>query len=499
MLDKSFYRLVPFQPVWEPFNSEAEAHCSAVFVDLGLECKGATGSKNRLLAASFLYAANSIRRKHPTDHDIGYDALPIYLGVSRKATAWSQYPLVGKDLSLAFIDRLIAVNWIAKVEGSGDRGFVQDELTGKWTANPTMTMYHLEDSVVFDGVSGIEKFLEVGRPLLKVNGPEARAQREVRKAKKLAKPIMASKDCKQKFRGEYIQAGKRVQALNEFWIKHPLALYNGNAAACATRVFHDGRIDAGGRFYGSWTGLEGPLRLRSTIGEEQVCQIDIKGSQPTLLSALLGIKMNGVSGRGTWIDCYTQITGLWQHGGSSEDMLAAAKDPSLPDLFVRSRAIAKRVVMELIGTGNADKVEPSSELIEEQNVTKAEWDFFKSRLIDAIPALTKLEPRYDASGQVSGYINGPGFLSYHESEMVLQTIETLHGKGVPAYPMHDCLIIKECDAQIAIEAIRATICQYCYDLTGSKVLVPLTIENSDGMISHHDLNLHEDDIMGTYL
>jgi hypothetical protein len=321
----------------------------------------------------------------------------------------------------------------------------------------------------------------------------------VRKTKKLAKPIMAPKDCKQKFRGEYIKAGKRVQALNEFWQQHPLVLYNGNAAACATRVFHDGRIDAGGRFYGSWTGLEGALRLRSTIDTEQVCQIDIKGSQPTLLSALLGIKMNGVSDRGTWIDCYTQITGLWHYGGSSEDMLAAAKDPSLPDLYVRARAIAKRVVMELIGTGNADKAEPSSELIEEQNVTKAEWDFFKSRLIDAIPALTKLEPRYDASGQVSGYINGPGFLSYHESEMILQTIETLHSKGVPAYPVHDCLIIKQCDAQIAIEAIRATICQYCYDLTGSKVLVPLTIENLDGTIKLSDLNLDEEDIKGTYL
>jgi hypothetical protein len=64
---------------------------------------------------------------------------------------------------------------------------------------------------------------------------------------------------------------------------------NGHAAACATRVYHDGRFDAGGRLYGAWTGLDKDTqRLHCTIDGEPICEIDIRGSQPTLLSCLLG-------------------------------------------------------------------------------------------------------------------------------------------------------------------------------------------------------------------
>lgn len=505
MLDKSSYKLVTFQPIWEPYNHEAETHCAAVINDLGLATMGITGQKNRLLVASFLKASTLVKRKQPREGDEGENALPVHLGVSRSASSWSRYPLVGKDIAIAFINRLVEANWIIQVEGSGSRGFELDEETGKWTANPTMTMYHLDDSVIFENATGAERYLQVGRPYAKINGVEARGQRQHRKAKGLGKPTISRIESKKQFGIKYILAERRVKALNDFWRLHPLVLWDGNAAASATRVFHDSRIDAGGRFYGLWTGLEGPLRLKSTIDGMQVCQIDIKGSQPTLLSSLLGVKLIGVLDQGarydvdTWYDVYTQITGLWQHGVTHEACIASSNDPSIPDPFIRPRKIAKGSVMEMIGLGNADKARPSSDLKAETGVTDFEWDFFKERLIEAIPALKQLEPRYDEEGNVSGYINGPGFLSYHESEMILQTIETLHSQGIPAYPMHDCLIVKLDDVHEGVKALRENVQNYCYELSGLKVSVPLTIETSDPNFKFSDIGFHPDDLRGQYV
>ena len=495
-MDKSSYELVTFQPIWLPYNKESEGLCAAAIQSLELNADGKTGQKNRLLVASFLHAANLVRRKLSRE---GEGSLPVHLGVSRSAASWSNYPLVGKDVSISFVDRLVEANWIIQVEGSGDRGFVKDKVTEKWTANPTMTMYHLDESSIFENATGAERYIQVGRPLIKVNQAEARGQRQHRKSRKLAKPVLAPQEARKQFGVTYTEAGDRVKALNKFWKMHPLVLIDGNAAACAARVFHDGRIDAGGRFYGLWTGLEGSLRLKSTIDGEQVCQIDIRGSQPTLLSALLGVKLSGISDHGTWHDVYTQITGLWEHGVTVEALIASSADPTLPDPFIRPRQIAKRVIMEIIGTGNVEKASPSSELVEETGVTNDEWDLFKAKLVKAIPALKMLEPRYDEKGDISGYINGPGFLSYHESELILQTIEALHSQGIPAYPVHDCLIVRVQDAAKGVKVLKDTVCQYCFDLNGLKVSVPLTVETSEGHMSDNDLGLHTDELRGQYL
>ena len=36
---------------------------------------------------------------------------------------------------------------------------------------------------------------------------------------------------------------------------------------------------------------------------------------------------------------------------------------------------------------------------------------------------------------MTGYVNGAGFLSYHESEMIMQTLEALMAVGIPAFPV----------------------------------------------------------------
>jgi hypothetical protein len=138
-------------------------------------------------------------------------------------------------------------------------------------------------------------------------------------------------------------------------------------------------------------------------------------------------------------------------------------------------------------------------LREKLSITNDEWNLFRERLVYVLPALKCLAPRYASNGQVTGYINGAGFLSFHESEIMLITLERLMGLNVPAYPVHDCLIVKKSDAKVAIETFRASISGYVQKLTGntnSLIIAPLTMETKETKIPQYPFN--GDYLGGTY-
>ena len=225
--------------------------------------------------------------------------------------------------------------------------------------------------------------------------------------------------------------------------------------------------------YGGWTSLDNKNndRLRCTIDSDPVCELDIKASQPTLLSCLLGHRMGRLDAGDEWSDAYAELSSLW-----AVNTWWSQLDPliSTGDLIERNRKVAKAVVMELIGSGSSLKFRATKELTQETGLTEYGWTLFREQLTRTIPALAELEPRYDKDGKVSGYINGAGFLSYHESEMTLQAVEALMGDEIPAYPIHDCLLVKVSDANKAARVYRDTIRQYCRSMGGLDVLVPLS-------------------------
>lgn len=424
-----------------------------------------------MAVASFLKNAQRVaqaNRDMTTDHPYY-----TYFGVYRSNDAWTSYPLIGKDKAKSVVDAF-AHECLTHVEGTGSRGFYQDE-EGKWKADPTMALYVLDASKLPTALLDA-RFIEVGRPRVKNNKAEARQQRERRKAKSLAKPFLKRADTKRLFGDALTAAERRIEALNAFWLEHPLQLPEGHAAACVTRVYHDSRMDAGGRLYGYWTGRDKHLRLGSTIDGESTCEIDIRASQPTLLNSLMGYRLEGLGENDTWYDVYAELSKLWAYG---IEMIRQDRGIDQIDFIKRSRRIAKAAVMEMIGTGNPDKARPSEKLITEDAVTDGEWDLFVGRLKKAVPSLADMEPRYSSNGDLTGYLNGPGFLSYHESEMTLLTLEQLRDEGIPAYPVHDCLIVKITDAERAATVFRDTIDQYCYRLAGLRVKVPLSFEARD--------------------
>ena len=379
------------------------------------------------------------------------------------------------------------------VEGSGTSGLYQDD-QGKWRTDPKMSMYTLDLDKLPEQLLEA-RFIEVGRPLVKINKAETRQQKNRRKTQKLTKPFLNHKEATVLNQGAHTASESRIQCLNQHWLRHPLELPNGHAVASATRTFHDSRFDAGGRIYGGWTGLDQKdKRLHCTIDGEPVVEIDIRASQPTLLSSLLGYKLGGLGSQGEWDDVYGELS----HLASVHHYWTIVDDKiDKIELIKRNRNVAKGVVMALIGSGLPLKAQATSELVKDFGLTPEGWFLFRERLVKTVPALNDLEPRYNNKGQLDGYINGAGFLSYHESEMTLQTIEALIDQDITAYPVHDCLIVKLSDALEATKAFRQAIHDYCKQLSGLEVLVPLSVTVAEGIPT--DMLPTSKELTGRYL
>ena len=485
-LDKGSYNLEVVRPVWLPYNKTSIQLITFLTDRLGYPNSGPKAEKYTVVLASLLKAAQAHLSSQNTRQ-------PHYVGIQRKASAWSRYPLVGRDIAKTVTDGFIKHFGGELVEGSGTSGLHKDD-KGQWQTDPLMSMYTLDlDKLPLELPEA--RFVEVGRPLLKVNKTETRQQKNRRTGLKLPKPFLNNKTAKALGEGVHRASESRIQRLNEFYRSHPRELPSGHAAASLTRVFHDGRLDAGGRLYGLWTGLDQKeYRLHCKIDGEPVVEIDINASQPTLLSSLLGYKLGRLGPNDTWSDVYGELSGLlnihyyWTVIDQTIDLI---------DLMHHNRGAAKAVVMALIGSGLPLKNKATAELVKDFGLTPEGWLLFRDKLLETVPALTALEPRYDSKGRLDGYINGPGFLSYHESEMTLETLEALMDRGIPAYPVHDCLIVKGSDATIAAEVFRQTIHDYCKRLSGIEVMVPLSITTADN--DQHDILPSETDLKGRYL
>ena len=481
---------VVFKPIWEPFDEEAEKVVDRLIKDAQWPTTGPKAIKYRMVVASFLKAVQELYSRHSHNRN-NKNEVPR-LGVRWRNEAWSVYPLVGKDVANTVIRELLRQFDAKQVEGSGSSNLVNDH-QGKWSTDPKMSMYEINPSKLAE-LSTL-RFIETGLPRIKINRAESRRQRDARKADKKAKAFLKNAEARQLFGDLHRASEGRIERLNAFWRKYPLILPDGHAAASATRVYHDGRMDAGGRLYGAWTGLDkATMRLHCTIDGEPICELDIRASQPTLFSSLLGYRMGGLGKGDTWGDVYAELSSLW-----AVNAWWSEHDPQIDkiELIRRNRKVAKGVVVALMGSGNPLKAKTSEELAIEHGLTQSGWLSFRDTLIRTIPALECLEPRYDKDGKLTGYMNGAGFLSYHESEIMMLTLERLMDQGITAYPVHDCLMVKVSDAKQAANVFRDTIREYCRTLSGLDVLVPLSIEAKDDLMAQSLIN--EEELVGVYL
>ena len=443
------YDLQQLRPVWKPYNEAGRCLVSHVCKQYDIPTEGRYADRYQVVVASFLVAARQILRSNKD--------LPQHFGCSKNNNAFTNYPLVGRTIILETIDKLVEGSLIRKNENSGVRFFYKNE-NGNTEYKDIVTMYIVDPGLLNYPNFKEAEFIEVGRQFIKIQKPEIISKKKQREKYNDNKPSYSDSKARRDFRKSYSLLVKQMKELNSFWQKHPLQVPGGNLAASATRIFHNGRLDAGGRFYGLWTTKKNNQRLKSTIDGEAIVSIDINASQPVLFSALKGRKFGNSD---TWEDLYGEI---------AEQLVDQDMD-KLSD----ARELLKSVGLELLGTGNHQKARSSRELEEETGITQKQWEKYRDALVAWVPALEHLDTNYN---------NGANFISYHESEMVYLTMQKLMLQKIPSYPVHDCLLVKISDQEKALEVFRQTIGEYISKFNNYtlRVIVAVSLESTDNKV-----------------
>ena len=462
----SDFDVVPFKPVWQPYNQTAITLLDTVIKSLPhVPTTPSRFDKYKMVVGSFLALAQTVSWRENGA-----------LTIPKHRDNWSEYPSVGATMMEYVRQELEEAQFITQVARSGQRHFYKDD-DGKLQWVGIQALYTLSDSLYnLEGFTDAE-WIEVGRPTVLVSKFESFASKKMRQEQGLRKPKMNLKKVKSTFGRAYSVASKDVKRLNTFWREHPLALPPlGNHAqqytSCATRIYHDGAMDCGGRYYSGYTNFNTQFRLQSKIDGEEIVEIDINASQPTLFSSLMGMRIE--VGK-TWKDLYTEII-------ASNENLKGLDEPE--DL---KRKKLKQVAVEIIGTGNPTKIAPAAtgDLIFSDKFDEYGW--YRNQLIRSVPALNLLN---------QNYLNGSGFVSYHEAEIMAATLTALMDLGIVAYPMHDCLILKKSNKDIGVETYRKTINEYILSHCKSNnrqeisIIVPVSIEelNKDKVRLHGSYN-----------
>jgi len=207
----SNYGLHVVVPMWLPFNDSAIELVDQLLGVFGYPTTGPKAEKYRIAVASLLKASRAVRiRSNAT--------APQYLGVRLRAGAWSLYPMIGRVIWKTVTEDFVRYYHAERVEGSGDSGLFQDE-QGKWRTDPVMTMYALDGDAFPDELIDA-CFVDVGRPLVKVNAAETRKQKKRREGERKAKPHLRRAEARAVNKDLLRASESRVERLNQFWRMH---------------------------------------------------------------------------------------------------------------------------------------------------------------------------------------------------------------------------------------------------------------------------------------
>jgi len=475
-----------FKPQHLPYNDDAHALVVALAAELGLSLKGITGAKHKTILASFLCCVQEAEVGTYLDWSGGT--------TSQDTTGFSFFPATGAATVVKVRTKLVEAGYVTLskdlMAASLNAQFppaVAEEFMSQWLQTERkrdINSYRINEMPLFDDPRlNSALFVDAQRPYVMVNKPEKYTDRVDRKVANIKAPKLSWSEVyggKQKRRAT--AATRPVMEMNAYWAKHPLTLpaTNTDSAklfACATRIFHDGSLISGGRWYGGWTNLKSHKRLHMRIDDEPICEIDLNGSQPTLFSALLGIRMNVGE---TWTDVYASVV----------ERLDADEEETL------LRKMVKQVIVEMLGSGNCNRTGPAStkppkkpdepQLFFDTDNSKRMYLQIQREALEVFPALKHLDTKY---------YNATGFLSYHESEILTLSLLRLKAMGVPAYGVHDCVVVKQSDKDKAVETYRTVIRDYVVKHQKANNHPSLNIEAS---LTIEELNKDKVKLTGCY-
>ena len=395
-----------FKPSYLPSNGAANILVRLLAEELGLS----RNKKYEIILASFLAIAKKVNGQ----------AFDWWMDNENKnQNLWSLFPRVSNQ-SVGKIYNLLKAHQYIETSTDFPNYFVERIGFGRpnWIKAKRLTKNFLE----------MATFVESNLPYVLVNKPETYEEKVVRKKLNLAAPKFGSSEVKRRFGRDYVLAYKPIEEMNDYWAEHPLHNPIDNEFySSARRIFHNGSIKSGGRWYGGWTEFKSDQRCQFTIDKHPVVHVNVNAMILCLLSSLTGKPMNMI---GVWWDVYHRVC------------------CQIPNI-INARQKVKQVIMELTGSGNPYKSKPSAnnEILDDVD----EFIQIRDLCIDAYPALKCLD---------NERINFANDLSFHEANVLTKTLLNLKKMGIVAYPVHDCVIVRLGDEFDAVETFKRVFKDY---------------------------------------
>ena len=302
-----------FQPHYLPYNQAAERLTNAIARELNLSLSGRTGQKHEIIIASFLHAVKN-RDENTIVWRTGKD--------NRDSDDWAFIPNVGQSVSLkvcpaledaGFISRITIETIIDSAFPSGldetlRAEFISSGQTNRGKKTPP-TFFDVNTEFIAIDALAEASFVEANLPYIHLNKAEQPKERIDRKKRRDSAPKHSLTTIKETYGPAYSRAVRSVKQMNAMWLQHPLHLPKTRGStemyfASATRIFHNGNFDSGGRWYGGWTSLSRETRKHLTIDGEPVVEVDLTASLLTLLSCVVSQPMQCGD---TWDDAYAVV------------------------------------------------------------------------------------------------------------------------------------------------------------------------------------------------
>ena len=454
-----------FYPHYLPHNAVAEGLSQQTADALGLSLLGKSGHKHEIIIASFLCAVkhrneNTIVWRTGKDNQDSYD--------------WAFNPKVGQSASLKICTALEDAGCIRRITDEGRINLMASQELDplmkaemlSWLRRGKRTppaLFEVNTQMLDLAALAEASFVEANRPFVYLNKAEQSKDRIDRKRRRDSAPKHSVTTIKATYGPAYSRAVQSVKQMNAMWLQHPLHLPTTHSSkemyfASATRIFHNGNFDSGGRWYGGWTSLTRETRKHLTIDGETVVEVDLNASLLTLLSCVVSQPMQCGD---TWDDAYAVV----------------AERLEFDEPYEVSRAKVKQVIVELIGAGNPHKAEPSAKdedsPFDDSETSKKQFNHIRELCHQAYPALLTLNNKD---------MNFVAALSYHEATIITQTMLKLKDMGVGAYSMHDGLIVTERNADTTVSTLREVYDEYVtahqvkHRLTKLGISVPVSVE-----------------------
>lgn len=274
--------------------------------------------------------------------------------------------------------------------------------------------------------------LEIQSPLVRAKYPRPPRRGRI---KPQAKEVPQEKLLKR----EDIQSQwRRIDMLNHFYRKHPIkgVPFNGLQRIFNNYSDNQDKPLEGGRLYaigGSYQTLKSSLRTQLKIDNEDVCEIDIKSSHLVLTSFI----KRATSSNSNFLNPSTLDDPYYFEG--------------IP------RPVVKAIITLLLGSDGSTRTWTSDQrkdLMEKDGINLKDYSFKEIKSI--------IEESYGFITGAEGQAISWGLLQNREADALLSCITRLaHEYDIAAYPVHDSIIVKQGDSQVAsrvlVESFRSNI------------------------------------------